>query len=1098
MIVYRGIEEFLNVEVDSNSSLKQELGGQDIIDCNFTLEFYYDFKIGDYINWRGKKYTIFKQPSTKKSKTNEIVYSIEFASDQYRLLNALYLLDGNGEFYLLADLQKFAELLINNLNRLAGTNYYSLGTVPTTTVKNLNFSNANCLLVLQQLSSEFGIEFQFSEDGTTIDFLNKIGNQTNLTFKFKEGLRDIERQKISDKSLVTRLYAFGGERNITHDYGSKRLKIEGLENNTNIFGVIEGVVTFEDIYPHREGTITSLGSNEFTFIDSGIDFDINEQLIAGVVAKITFNTGYLAGYEFEINSFNNSDKEFDIIEYEDTNGLILPNSVLKPAIGDKYVVHDIIMPQSYIDLAEEELTNKANDYLLENSLPNVLFNIIPHYPYLRNNLIQLNIGDIVTVKDDDFNVEYEARILSLTQSLLNPYVYSIKVGDKVTVNYITKVLSNQLETDNNVFIERFDRTVQYNRIRRNLKNIDELKESIFDPDGYFDAEKIKPLSIETTMLSVGGKSQQFVIRELLIEANYQSDHNKTLIGDGTLVHFLIEDTIKEWSLSGSEKNHADSNQFYYIYARCLRGGTTGDFLTSSVQYKVDTGSTYYYFLIGVLHSENEGVRGISLTYGQTTINGRFITTGRIQSVDGFNYFDLDNGQFFIGDGNSSLDWNVTNADRLTIKGSLLQTQAGNNIVVPNLRGDYNSSTVYYEGDVVVFNGASYFKLTSTGDYGLSPDNSTHWRVFANKGEQGAQGTQGSQGAQGAQGAAGDEGIQGDQGNQGGIGPTGPSGVQGPAMVFRGEFQSGAVYYNSANRRDVVKQSGIFYFFIGTNGSTQYSFNSSLWENFGAQFQSVATQLLLAESANIADWIIVNGKITSQNQYNGEPRAQLNGEMGQITLKSPRTIYDANGNSIVVAQTIDLDSNNGRILAKHLGNSTQEGGYTELTSEGIRSEFAGQVLSNGLKQIRAGVLVDAKGRLNASAFGNLGAVVGVYGRATNVQSGGAPAFGGYFERLFMTGETHLIANVFGNFTVTQQDSIFAKSTSVSLTVFLELNPSEGRKITVKRCQVQSVTINGNGIGLWHNGYEGTTMNINTTGQAYQCEYDGTYWQVLIIG
>ncbi|WP_185956463.1 phage tail protein [Changchengzhania lutea] len=98
-----------------------------------------------------------------------------------------------------------------NLNRLAGGSFYHLGTVPATDVKNINFSNSSCLLVLQQISSEFGKEFQFSTDGTTIDFVDKIEVDTGLMFEFKQGLRNIERQKISDKSLVTRLYMLLGE-----------------------------------------------------------------------------------------------------------------------------------------------------------------------------------------------------------------------------------------------------------------------------------------------------------------------------------------------------------------------------------------------------------------------------------------------------------------------------------------------------------------------------------------------------------------------------------------------------------------------------------------------------------------------------------------------------------------------------------------------------------------------------------------------------------------------------------------------------------------------------------------------------------------------
>ena len=149
------------------------------------------------------------------------------------------MLDGQADFFLLGDIQRFANLLIVNLNRLAGDGYYQLGQFPTSETKNLSFQNTNCFNVLQRIGKEFGFEYSFSTDGKTIHFVDKIGNDTELSFEFKNGLRNIERQKINEKNIVTKLYAFGGERNIFKDYGSKRLKIDPLENNTRLFGTIE-------------------------------------------------------------------------------------------------------------------------------------------------------------------------------------------------------------------------------------------------------------------------------------------------------------------------------------------------------------------------------------------------------------------------------------------------------------------------------------------------------------------------------------------------------------------------------------------------------------------------------------------------------------------------------------------------------------------------------------------------------------------------------------------------------------------------------------------------------------------------------------------
>ncbi|XCI75274.1 MAG: hypothetical protein ABI045_00635 [Flavobacteriales bacterium] len=48
-----------------------------------------------------------------------------------------------------------------------------------------------------------------------------------------------------------------------------------------------------------------------------MDFNLNEQLIPGVMLKITFNSGTLSGYELEIHGYNTERKEFYCIGYEE-------------------------------------------------------------------------------------------------------------------------------------------------------------------------------------------------------------------------------------------------------------------------------------------------------------------------------------------------------------------------------------------------------------------------------------------------------------------------------------------------------------------------------------------------------------------------------------------------------------------------------------------------------------------------------------------------------------------------------------------------------------------------------------------------------------
>lgn len=92
--------------------------------------------------------------------------------------------------------------------------------------------------------------------------------------------------------------------------------------------------------------------------------------------------------------------------------------------------------------------------------------------------------------------------------------------------------------------------------------------------------------------------------------------------------------------------------------------------------------------------------------------------------------------------------------------------------------------------------------------------------------------------------------------------NGADGKRGVAVVYRGDFSSTAIYYNNAVRRDVVKYNGNYYIYKGTNG-IRNAWKSSNWEDFGGQYDSVATEVLLAENANLGGFIFHGGKLISQ-------------------------------------------------------------------------------------------------------------------------------------------------------------------------------------------------------------------------------------------
>lgn len=612
----------------------------------------------------GERYTCNALPNPEKISKNKFRLNTILESVQYDLLNAIYFdTDVSGfntspDFSLTGTIQDFMEVLINNANRVF-PGKWSLGSCITTNEKTISFNEEKCLAVLQKVCKEFNTEFEIIEDGLGGKTINvgPVGIILGHTFEYGqgEGLYKLSRTSLTDKSLFNRLYLFGGTKNIPAGYrnNSLRLRIEGdyIEDAGSIaaFGLIEKTRTFEEIFPKRTGTVSSLGSSELIFSDASIDFDVNANLVSGVSPKVSFNAGGLAGLSFEVSKYNHSTKTFTLIPYKDDRGFVFPNpteTAFQIGIGDTYVLTDINLPSSYITNAEAELLAEGQIELNQNIAPRVQYGLDIYENYLKNvagsgSVVNFFMpGDYITVLDADIQVNGSTRITGITRDCLYPYRYLLEVGDSVQISIIERVFSDLKAAKQ---IIKFNKLYDAIKARMGWKTTQELLNMVFDTDGYFETGNIRPLSIETSMLVVAAKSQQFVL-QVVIEPNYQGNKNVVKVSNGKLVHYAIFETNVTWQITGSTYSITDDNA-RYIYAKCSKTDHEDAILVfSTAQIRIDEDANYFHFLVGILHTVDNGVRWISLTYGASAINGRFIKTGRVQSFDGKTFIDLDTAE----------------------------------------------------------------------------------------------------------------------------------------------------------------------------------------------------------------------------------------------------------------------------------------------------------------------------------------------------------------------------------------------------------------------------------------------------------------------
>lgn len=452
-----------STEINTGSKRKFTLMNEDYIILKFSVEEPIYFKLGDYAD---TELGLFELVDPYKPTLNESTggYDYELRLDAYywKWKNKMFRFNpevGGSEasWKLTSTLDVHLGIFLRNLTALGytykGTPFeIKIDSTVSNTSKLVIYENINLIDALSQMAETWECEW-WVEDNQICFGRCEFGNPVD--FEIFENVENMTREE-SKTTYATRVYAFGSTRNIPHDYRpvDESVVVNGIVQKRLMMPVgvpyvdaypdmtteeaIEDVVVFEDIYPRRTGTMSSVTPVERTenvenedgsttqqkytvyqFKDTGITFS-KDYILPGEELRIVFQTGAMAGMDFAVTfnpnnlpekledgSWNPEAQLWEIVRNEDY-GRMLPADTLIPKNGDTYNLYGFDSTSEVfndmVSSAEEELEEAAKKYVEKTKIdPNT-------YPCTMMSDYMYNDGNVRT---NEFTVG--ARI-----NLINP------------------------------------------------------------------------------------------------------------------------------------------------------------------------------------------------------------------------------------------------------------------------------------------------------------------------------------------------------------------------------------------------------------------------------------------------------------------------------------------------------------------------------------------------------------------------------------------------------------------------------------------------------------------------------------------------------
>jgi hypothetical protein len=342
----------------------------------------------------------------------------------------------------------------------------------------------------------------------------------------------------------------------------------------------------------------------------------------------------------------------------------MPNEAFKPAIGDKYAVFGIHLPDAYIEDteigAEWKMFREAAKHMYENEDPRFSFTGSLDGVWAKQNWLaiggKIKLGGYVSFTAEFQTTPVLIRIVGIKDYVNKPYSPEIELSN-VTVGAGFSAGLKKLKATEVVIDESKKETIRF--AKRGFREARETSKMLENALLNFSGS-VNPISVQTMQILLGDESLQFRFvnsKTTPVEVAHDivfNTGNKILTCEGGIIQHMTLgiDTIssshaaseyKYWNVE--EYNSpplAEAGKSYYLYAKVSKSNQTGVFLLSETAIAIESVTGYYHLLVAIVNAEYDSDRSIVPLYGYSEILPGRITTKKIVSPDGSTYFDLEN------------------------------------------------------------------------------------------------------------------------------------------------------------------------------------------------------------------------------------------------------------------------------------------------------------------------------------------------------------------------------------------------------------------------------------------------------------------------